>query len=408
MDDGVGGEKDTSRGSVVHRVIVALEINGAAVFVDDAAADPKSQAGSALSLGSVERLKKSGFDLLSESGALVRDGDQGACLAPQTALVEAGGAGDGAQVDDGFGSGGLSRVGEQVGENLAELSRKAVDDEVGREVGFDGDIERGKAAFHQEQDRLERFLEIDGDRRLGLAVERKHGAADLGNAGDLLLGQLEEARAFFRRGLTVHEEEEVRNRIERVVNLVGDGGGEASGNSELLIGQQCFPALDGHGDVAENKRDADDLARFVANGRGGLIHQDLLQVFADEDTVFGELRNLVEPLDLGDGIFDRFARGGIEDAEDGLDWLVMSFTGGPPSELLSDVVHCVHVSFGVAGNDAVGDGLESGAQLLLGAERLLGAQAEHIVRLPEGTRDVLQLTPAVEPDDEPDENRREE
>ena len=39
-------------------------------------------------------------------------------------------------------------------------------------------------------------------------------------------------------GVVLQEVEEVGDGVEGVVDLVGDGGGEASGDGELLVGEQ--------------------------------------------------------------------------------------------------------------------------------------------------------------------------
>ncbi len=111
-------------------------------------------------------------------------------------------------------------------------------------VLLDGRTESAEAALHEQEDGLEHVAEVDLDGCLGLAVEGEHGAADLGDAAISCLARCRNCLTFVGRGFAVHEEEEVGDRVERVVDLVRDGGREASGDGELLVCQQSFLALD--------------------------------------------------------------------------------------------------------------------------------------------------------------------
>ncbi len=114
----------------------------------------------------------------------------------------------------------------------------------------------------------------------------------------------------------------------------------------------------------------------------------------------GETDDAVEPLDLGDGIFNGLAGGFVDDVEDFLDRVPRGLGCGPPGKLLGDRVHRLDVALGVAGDDRVADGLKGGAQALLRAKGLLGADAENVMRLPEVGGDLLQQAPDVDTDDE--------
>ena len=66
-------------------------------------------------------------------------------------------------------------------------------------------------------------------------------------------------------GLLAGEEEQVHDGFERVVDLVGDGGGHSAGGGDLLrLEQRLLEAFSG-GDVAEDLCGADDLTGFVAD-----------------------------------------------------------------------------------------------------------------------------------------------
>ena len=72
-------------------------------------------------------------------------------------------------------------------------------------------------------------LILTGTGAVGLAVEAQHGAADLGDTRDLLLGHGDELRRLLGRAPGTHEVKHVSDGIEGIVNLVGDGGGEPAG-----------------------------------------------------------------------------------------------------------------------------------------------------------------------------------
>ncbi len=186
------------------------------------------------------------------------------------------------------------------------------------------------------------------------------------------------------------------------MDLVSDGGGETTGDGEFFVGEQGILTLQGHGDVAEDEDDAHEVSVFIADGRAGVVDEEFCAIAADEDGVVGEGDDAIEALHLGDRVLERLAGGPIDDVEDLVHGEAVGVFVGPAGELLGDVVHGVDASLGVAGDDAVADGLEGRAQLLLGAEGLFGANAEDVEGLAEGAGDILQLAPGVEADDEAD------
>ena len=100
------------------------------------------------------------------------------------------------------------------------------------------------------------------------------------------------------------------------MDLVRDGGGEASGDGELFVGDQGVLGLALHGDVAKDQDDADDLALLIADRRAAVGDVHLGAVFADEDGMVGDADDAVEPLDLGDGGLHGFAGRLVDDVED--------------------------------------------------------------------------------------------
>ncbi len=380
----------------------AGEVDGAAVFGDDAAADPEAEAGAAFSFGGVEGLEEVGEDVFGDAGPVVVDGDEDAGFAADSVVVEAGGQGLGGDDDFAVGVGGLRGVGEEIGEDLAEFGGEAVDAEFRWDVLRHGDAGGGEARFHEEEDGVEKFFELDFHGGFGFAVEGEHGAGDLGDTGDLLLGEREEVFALLLVGDAVHEEEEVGDGIERVVDFVGDGGGEAAGDGEFFVGEEGFLRFFGEGNVAEDEDDADERAVFVADGRAGVFDVDFRAVAAGEDGVVLQACELVGAGDADDGVFEGFAGGFVDDGEDEFDGLIAGVAFGPAGELLGGVVEGLDAAFDVAGDDSVTDGAEGGAEALFRAEGLLGADAEDVVRLAEGGGDLLDEGADVKADDEAD------
>ena len=207
----------------------ACNVNAATVLGDDAFADPEAESGAAFALGGEEGLEEFAADLFRDAGTVVDDvdahpgpvsyavgegsGRQGVGLDPdvggriggKVGVIEVSiGIRIGGGLTDGFGG-----VGEQVGEDLAELGGEALNVDSFGELGGDVDAERVEAAVEEQEDGLERLFEIDRDGGAGLAIEAEHGARDLGDAINLLAREEEELRVFFGGALAVHQEEQV-------------------------------------------------------------------------------------------------------------------------------------------------------------------------------------------------------
>ncbi len=118
-----------------------------------------------------------------------------------------------------------------------------------------------------------------------------------------------------------------------------------------------------HGDVAEDEDDAEEVAVFIADGSAGVVDEEFRAVTADQDGVIGKGDAVVEPLDLGDGMLERLASGLVDDVEDLVDGQFVGFVVVQPVSCWATVVHGLDASLGVAGDDAVADGLEGCAQL---------------------------------------------
>ena len=210
------------------------------------------------------------------------------------------------------------------------------------------------------------------------------------------------------RGFVLEEIEQVGDRVEGVVDLMSDGGGEASGDGELLVGEQGGAGAALHGDVAEDHDDAGEFAGLVADGCAAVVDGKLGAVLADEDGVVGDADDAVEPLDFGDGVLNRLAGGLVDDVEDFADGAIAGVGFEPSGEFLGDGIHQLDLALGVAGDDTVADGGEGGTEVLLGLEELFGAAALQVEGAAEGCGDGLEAVAGEEADDEADDQREDD
>ena len=136
------------------------------------------------------------------------------------------------------------------------------------------------------------------------------------------MGDFEEMSGLCIPGVLLQQIEEVRDGVERVVNLVGYRGGETPGDGELFVGEQRGAGSPLHCDIAEDHDDAREFAGFVADGGSAVVDGDFRSVLANEQGVIGDADDAIEALDLGDWIFDRLAGTLVDDGEDLVEWLV--------------------------------------------------------------------------------------
>ena len=219
------------------------------------------------------------------------------------------------------------------------------------------------------------------------------------------LGHLEELFGFVFFGLMLKEVENVGDGVEGVVDLVCDGGGEASGDGQLLVGQQGGAGFHLEGDVAEDHDDAGDLAGGVADGGAAVVDGEFGAVLAQQGGVVAYGDDALQALDLDDGIFDGQAGGLVDDVEDLVEREVACLGLGPSGEFLGDGVHHLDAAFGVAGDDSIADGGKRGAQVLLGLEELFGAASLQVDGAAECGVGGLHAAARVEADEQADGER---
>ncbi len=129
---------------------------------------------------------------------------------------------------------GVDGVGDEVVEDLADVVFEA-DDGGGSGVGgFDADAGVGEASLIEGEDGVDEI--VGGDTRGfdGLTMEAEGLGGDLADAGELGLGELDVGLRFDGEGDWLDEIEEIGDGLEGVVDLVGDGAGEAADGGELF------------------------------------------------------------------------------------------------------------------------------------------------------------------------------
>jgi len=243
---GGAGEHDVERGSGAE---VALCPDGAAVLLDDGAADGEAEAGSAF-LASV-----GGLDLLEaiEDGVEFVGGDAAAFVADfeQDGI----GGGLGLDADGGGGGGELDGVGEEVGEDLEDAIAVAVEVE---------GVGAGAGGWFLEDD-------VDGS----VVGHAGHGV------GGLLDEVAEGAAAELEWGAAGLHTFEVEDVVDEADEAVGVGDGDA----EEVLGFGVEVAHDAGGEQAEGAADAGEwCAELVRDGGDELVFKGI------ELGAFGELQ----------------------------------------------------------------------------------------------------------------------
>jgi len=151
---------------------------------------------------------------------------------------------------------GVNGVADEIIENLADLSVKALDGLRGQVAHLDVNVRVDEWAVIHGEDGFEELLTGDGGGIGGLLVEAKRLGGDGGDAAQLPLGGVEVLLQLGEVVRAACQVEQVGHGFQGVVDLMGGGGGEAADGGQLLGLQQhlgCVPLL---GDIPGEKNDA--------------------------------------------------------------------------------------------------------------------------------------------------------
>ena len=251
------GQGDGEGGSGGFGVCYAANFNGATVAFDDFFCDPETEASADVFFGGEEWLEDAIAMFCCDAGAVVFNGDSDDLARWFVVVSGVFVAGD-FDANDAVIGDGVGGVGDEVGDGLLEFAGEAVDGGTVFEVALDGDVLGAEFVGVDVEDRFDEGGKIDFVGEFGFAIEAEGLAGDVGDAIELLLGEGEMrdggvGDAFGGPG----DEDEVADGFERVVDLVGDGGGETSGGGEFFGFAEDLLGLTLVGGVAEDHDDAD-------------------------------------------------------------------------------------------------------------------------------------------------------
>ena len=134
-------------------------------------------------------------------------------------------------------------------------------------AGVDPDAGVGEPSLVEIEDGVDELLGGDEGGAGGLAMEAQGLGGDLADALELALGELDEgANVGGESGVSGDEVEQVGDGFERVVDLVGDGAGEAADGGELLALDEGVLGLLLVGDLEGGGADGLDGAVGVVDG----------------------------------------------------------------------------------------------------------------------------------------------
>src|SRR6266542_7125240 len=233
LGDHVRGQEDGQDSPRAAWAAVRADANRAVVFLYHLLRDPQPEAIAGL-LGGLEGLEQMCAALGANAAAIVGHGH-----ADTWGALTASGIANHAHFDPAALRHRVQAVGQQVPEDLADLALDALDALVRREISFAADLLFAQLGGQQRQHALQRLRGVELGDVFAAAGEAQRLLGDLYGAFDFLGGLLDVlAHGGIRRGFALCEVKQVHHRIERVVDLVGDGGCEASQAGELFAVHQ--------------------------------------------------------------------------------------------------------------------------------------------------------------------------
>jgi hypothetical protein len=122
----------------------------------------------------------------------------------------------------------VERIADEVGEDLADFSFEAMNFAAGAAAALDAYVRVVDAALIDGEHRIAEVADVHELRAGGLAVEAEGLRGDGGGAAQFDFGGGEVAAGFLEGVGDLGEIDEIGDGLERVVDLVGDGAGEAA------------------------------------------------------------------------------------------------------------------------------------------------------------------------------------
>ena len=187
----------------------------------------------------------------------------------------------------------------------------------------------------------------------------------MSDAAQLSFSLTEEMPHLFPAVGVACDEDEVGEAFERVVDLMGDGGGHASCRGELFCAHESGFGEAPVGNITENEDDANHLASAVADGSATVVDVDFGALPGYEEGVVGEAHDGSEAADFIDGAFDGVTSFFVKDTEDLVERYAFGFCFAPSGEVFGNRVHEDNVSVDIAGDDGVTDAADGRVEPLL-------------------------------------------
>src|SRR6201996_653200 len=204
--------------------------DAAAMLVDDGLADPQAEAGTGCALGGEEGLKDARLGGLVYAASCICHGDVYALRAGKRLLTNRGAEGEAAAIP----LHGIDGVADEVGEYLTDLAVVGLYGGQFAIAPLDGDRIAAQARLVEGDHAFQQIVHVGVHRPGALAVEAQGLGGDVGDAVELLLRDAQVLlRSLVEAGGT-DEKEAVGDGLERIVDLMRDGGGESSCGSQLL------------------------------------------------------------------------------------------------------------------------------------------------------------------------------
>ena len=142
-------------------------------------------------------------------------------------------------------------VADEIGENLADFAVVRHNEGDGAAIADDFDVLTAEAGVEEGKDGVDELVDVGHGGAGRPTVETEGLDGDLGDAVKFFLGELEEGARFVGEGELLDEVEAVGDGFERIVDLVGDGGGEAAGDGELFGAAEDFFAFFLEGQIGD-------------------------------------------------------------------------------------------------------------------------------------------------------------
>src|SRR4051794_17369223 len=257
-------QKHGEHGAVSFGSDVGADAYSAALFFNNAARDPQSEAGTFLAFRGKEWLEELVAVLRRDAGTVVghRDRHPGC---PGTPVAR----GTDAQGDFPIRRRGIKRIADDVQQYLAQFAREALDDTVEFVVAVDLDRPVRNLADVDVEHVIGEFRRANFNRPGRFTIERERGTHDVRDAREFRRSLFHEcARRRVDAGVVLEQEDQVGDRGQRVVDLVGECAGETADSRQLLVATQRFFDDLALGDVDEGDDAAEGSVHFGDNGRG--------------------------------------------------------------------------------------------------------------------------------------------